>query len=60
MIKVKARRPFRLFNYLCRICGDFTVDVVERKPMDLGYILEVRLAGLVERLDGEGKSKDAG
>lgn len=25
------------------------------KPMDLGYILEVRLAGFVERLDGRVK-----
>lgn len=31
------------------------MDVVEMKPMDLGYILEVRLAGLVKRLDGRVK-----
>lgn len=33
---------------------------MEMKPMNLEYILEVKLARLVERLDGESKGEDGG
>lgn len=36
------------------------MGTVEMKPVNLGYILEVKLAGLVERLDGESKGEDGG
>lgn len=34
--------------------------MVEMNPMDLGYIFEVKLAGLVERLDGEDRVRMGG